>query len=397
MSVKKRVTFYIEGYDPRGARHYYKLYKDEARKEGRKEGMSIDISERKRTGKHTQSCQVIYRGSEDSEQVQVTETDYHFLEWDDIIRRHWGSSILSVYRDLFFFMWTYMPNGLIVKLGKLAPFQMIAAFYPVVYLLGIPLIAATVGYHLYTYAASFHTVLAAIFGIAAFWGILRGSIFIGNKIAVFWLLRIYAFCAQYGFGDVPELEERIESFADQIAQTLQTIEEKEIDEVLVVSHSVGTIIAIPILAKAIERSGIGEEALKRVSVMSLGECIALVSFMPKATAYREAMRRLISSPHFCWLDYTSVIDGGCSAQLDFYKHSGIAVERSDAPRYLSPRFHTLYLPETYAAISRNKYVVHFLYLMATEKDGDYNYIKMTAGHRRLCEWTKNVIQTDRID
>ena len=384
--VKKRVTFYIEGYDPRGARHYYKLYKSEAGKEAEKEGNSIEISERSRTGEHIQSCRIVHRSSGDGENVLETATEYHFLEWDDIIRRHWGSSIISVYRDLLFFMWTYMPNGLILKLGRLAPYQMIAAFYPVIYLLGAPLMAGAVGYYLYDAMASMHLLLGVLSGAAAFWGIMRLSILIGNRIAVFWLLRIYAFCAQYGYGDVPELDARIERFAERIAQTLSRMEEEEIDEVLVVSHSVGTIVAIPILAKALERSGIGDEALKRLSVLSLGECIALVSFMPKATAYRESMRYLITAPNFCWLDYTSAIDGGCSVQLDFYKHSGVLVERPDTPRYLSPRFHTLYTPQSYAVLSRNKYLAHFLYLMATEKDGGYNYIKMTSGHRRLCDY-----------
>lgn len=385
MAVKKRVVFYLSGFDPRGARHYYKMYKEEARKEEEKQEIVIDISNSRRTDKNIHSCNISYSSFED-ENMRTTTTEYHFLKWDDIIRRHWAGSVISIYRDLFFFIWTYMPNGLIVKLGKLAPYQMIAAFYPVLYLIGTPLIAAMIGYGIYIYIAAIHKILAVLLGLIVFIGIMKGSLFIGNKIAVFWLLRIYAFCAQYGFGDVPELEERIEDFAKRIAQTLKALEKKEIDEVLVVSHSVGTIIAIPILAKAIEWSKVNEKTLKNLSVMSLGECIALVSFMPKATAYRESMRRLISAPNFCWLDYTSAIDGACSAQLDFYKHSGIAVQRSGVPRYLSPRFHTLYTREKYTVLSRNKYFVHFLYLMATEKDGDYNYIKMTAAHRRLCEW-----------
>lgn len=385
MAVKKRVVYYLSGFDPRGARHYYQMYKEEARKEEeRNQRISIDISISKRD-KNTQSCHITYSSCDD-EILRTTTTEYHFLRWDDIIRQHWAGSIISIYKDLFFFIWTYMPNGLIVKLGRLVPYQMIAAIYPVLYLIGTPLLAAIIAYSLYLYIAPIHQIFALVLGIIALIGIVKGSLFIGNKVAVFWLLRIYAFCAQYGFGNIPELEERIENFAEQIAQTLKAIEEKDIDEVLIVSHSVGTIIAIPILAKAIELSRINEKTLKKLSVMSLGECIPLVSFMPKASGYREAMQRLISAPNFCWLDYTSVVDGACSAQLDFYKQSGVSVQRSDVPLYLSPRFHTLYTLEKYTILSRNKYFSHFLYLMATEKDGDYNYIQMTAGHRRLCEW-----------
>ena len=109
--IKKRVTFYIEGYDPRGARHYYNLYRQEAEKEAQKKGIGIDVSERVRTGERVQSCRIAYRTDHDGEMAE-TVTDYHFLEWDDLIRKNWKSSVLSIFGDLWFYMRIYMFTGL---------------------------------------------------------------------------------------------------------------------------------------------------------------------------------------------------------------------------------------------------------------------------------------------
>jgi len=384
--VKKRVAFYIEGYDPRGARHYYNLYRLEAAKEARKGGVEIGLSERTRTAEKVQSCRITCRSDAAGETAE-TVTEYHFLEWDDLIRKNWKSSVLSVFADLWFYLRVYMFTGLIVKFGRLSPYQMIAAFYPVFYLLGTLLLGGAAAWFACRLGAEYGYALAgAAAGALLFAGIVKGAILAGNSIAVFWLLRIYVFSARYALEEMEELAQRIDRFADTIARTLERIEEDGVDEVLIVSHSVGTMIAIPVLAQALQRAKVPEELLGRVSVMSLGECIALVSFLEKATEYKQAMASLAAAPGICWLDYTSVIDGGCFPQLDYYRHSGVKKTREETPLYLSTRFHTLYTPATYAALSKNKYLAHFLYLMATECDGGYNFIKMTAGHRRLCDY-----------
>ena len=292
--VKKRVTFYIEGYDPRGARHYYNLYKQEAEKESQKKGLSIDVSERTRSGENIQSCRITYRKGEGDEPFE-TVTDYYFLEWDDLIRKNWKTSVLSVFMDLWFYMRIYMFTGLIVKFGRLSPYQMIAAFYPVFYLLGTLLFALWGASYLYGFASDYgYGLLGFAAGAVLIWGMIKASVMLGNSLAVFWLLRIYVFSARYALEEMPELSKRIDSFAEKIARTLERVEEDQVDELLIVSHSVGTIIAIPVLAEALRRSKIPEALLKRVSLMSLGECIALVSFLKKAADFKTAMRRLAS-------------------------------------------------------------------------------------------------------
>jgi len=374
-SVKKRETFYIAGYDPRGARHYYNLYKKEAALQSKVNGMTMDISSRKRTDKHMQSWHI------KSETGEVkTETNYHFLEWDDIIRKRWHITSFSIFADLYFYMKTYIFTGLIVKFGKLSPNQMAPAFFPVLFLLLTLLFTyftwSFVSSILSEYINPYMSMIVA--GIPAYL-FLRLMIWIGNQIAVFWLLRIYVFCAQYVFEDMHTLDKRIDIFAKYIYNSIKDSDQNGIDEILISSHSVGTILVIPVMSKVLVMLGDNKDIINKVSILTLGECLALVSFLDEAKEFKSHMRN-VSSNELLWLDYTAPIDGACFPLLDYYKHSGV---EGKTPIYLSPRFHTLYDKKHYLKLKKDRYITHFLYLMATDIQGDYDYFKMTAGHKRL--------------
>ena len=98
MNIKNREVFYLSGYDPRGARYYHGLYKKESAKQAKVDDVKIVVSSRKRSSKHQQSWQVEYISKE-----QSTQNNYHFLECDDIIRKRWNSTLLSLFLDFFFY------------------------------------------------------------------------------------------------------------------------------------------------------------------------------------------------------------------------------------------------------------------------------------------------------
>ncbi len=379
-SIKRREAFYLAGYDPRGARHYHNLYRNEADLQSKVNGMEIKVSSRKRTAKHIQSWKI--NSLTDN---NMTQTNYHFLEWDDIIRKDWKRSFLSLFTDLLYFLKVYILSGLIVKYGKVSPRQMIAAFYPVVYLLLTLYISSVSWYMSFTYIEAFLPfVLAVVFALFPAYIMMKLLMFVGNNLAVFWLLRIYVFSAEYVFKESKALEERIEEFAEHIAKAVESARENEIDEILIVSHSVGTILTIPILAKALSRTN---TAFNNVSILTLGECIPLVSFLKQATAYKESMYLLASQSNLCWLDYTTAIDGACFPLLDYYKHSGVKGVPGKQPQYLSPRFHTLFSKQRYGKLRSNRYLTHFAYMMSTEIAGDYDFFKMTAGDKPLYSYS----------
>lgn len=369
MSVQKRIVFYLSGFDPRGVRHYHSLYKEHAKKQSRINGMEFDISPRKKVHNHLYEWTI-----EADDQGQKIHTQYRFLSWDDIIRTEWSSGMVNYYKDLIYFIVAYIFNGLVFSFAKASPKQMMAAFYPVVYLIGALAAAVYAAISLYVWIGGWISIVT---GALAGWAVLTLFERFGNQIGVFWLLRIYTFSVRWGRSEVRSIEERIDIFADEIAKTVKNSD--EVDEILLVSHSVGTILAVSVLARALDKT----DHWDKFAMVTLGECIPLVSFQPNAAEYRRELGRIALHTQLQWIDYTSAIDGACFPLHDFMKSSGVVLEDGVGPRYLSPRFHKLYDRIDYIKLRRDWYKTHFLYLMSTQKCGSYDYYAMTAGAENI--------------
>ena len=372
--VKKREVFYISGYDPRGSRHYYNLYKKESQKQSKINKIKVDVSAKKRTDKHMHSWNI-----ETFFETYTTKTEYNFLAYDDLIRKNWKYSFFSVCKDSWFYIKTYLFTGVLFRLIKASPPQIIVLLYPIVYCLLFVCLA------IFAIFASFsmfaHQGLALLFSLILLY--ILSSLFLrfGEKFNVFWLLRIYIFSAKYILEENEALELRIENFAQNIVHSIKNAKAKEVDEILIVSHSVGTILMIPVLAKVLEDNNFSQEDTKMISLLTLGQCIPLVSFLKEATQFKTQMASLVEKPYFKWLDYSSIVDGACFPLMDYYKHANI--DSKYTPIFLSPRFHTLYSQDVYKRVKKDRFVVHFLYLMSTQLKGEYDYFKMTAGDERL--------------
>jgi len=372
-SVKKRETFYLAGYDPRGARYYYNLYKKEAVLQSEVNGMNIDISSRERTEKHIQSWKI-----ESETGGHTTHTNYHFLEWDDIIRTGWKKSFLSFFIDFMFYFKTYILAGRFIKYSKVSPRQMIGIFFPTVYLLLAFILSLALGYGIFTFIEG---TLGVMIGAIVAYGIVYFLFVLGNKLALFWLLRIFVFSGRYVFEDMNVLDKRLEILSSHLAKVIECAKENKIDEILFVSHSVGTILTIPLLEKTLKKVKIPTGT--KISILTLGECIPLVSGIDKASTYKNQMAFLASSEDLFWLDYTTVIDGACFPSLNYFTDAGILIKNEESFHFLSPRFHTLFLRQRYDKLRLNKYLTHFIYLMSTDISGGYDYFKITAGHKTL--------------
>eukprot|EP01032_Pedospumella_encystans_P029916 gene29916-33765_t len=69
-----------------------------------------------------------------------------------------------------------------------------------------------------------------------------------SRYNMYWLTRSYAFTARQALGLVPELEARLDA---QARRLVERIHEQQDDEILLVAHSSGAIMAVCILARAV--------------------------------------------------------------------------------------------------------------------------------------------------
>lgn len=390
--VSRRRVFYIPGYDPNPPRRYRELYRAEGAKQAEISGYRIE----QKSGPTDTGWRV--RSEIDGHQVQAK---IDVLVWHDLVQASMRGGIAGTYLALLKTCWIYLSTGTLRRLSWLAKGPVLAALYPVATLLA-QLLAAVVGGSLVAGIAGFLTFRGAemltgllgmspatgsyvwtLTGAIVFWSVflpvtvaaLRWFKEQDNKTFAYYLMNDYAYTASRRGAYPDEIEARLHEFRYRIEAALR----EDIDEVLIVGHSSGAHMAVSIVAdivrlKRFENSG------PALSLLTLGQVIPMVSFLPDARRIRRDLRLLSMAEEITWIDVSAPGDGCCFALSDPVSVSGVAPTRGQQwPLILSAAFSKTLKPETFKALKRRYFRLHFQYLCAFDDPDAYDYFKITAG------------------
>jgi hypothetical protein len=369
----RRKVFYIPGYDPFPARRYRELYRKESERQGEISGYEIGMFPGERSD--TWRVASLIDG-------KVTEAEVEVLGWSDIVQGSMRQGILATYAQMLRTGWVYLSTGTFRRLFWLAKGPMVAALYPVVMLLVQLMLAVVAGWVLGGLVAAFTwPVVGWIVGVPVAVAILRGFKRIDGKLYAHYLMHDYAFSAGRRGATPPELAAREEDFASRIAAALVD----DVDEVLVVGHSSGATIAVSVLARLVREEIAGDGERPMLALLTLGQSIPMVSFLPEAKQLRADLRLLSEQPHLAWVDVSAPGDGCSFALADPVAVSGVAREGKPWPLVVSAAFTQTLAPETLAKLKRRYFRLHFQYLCAFDRPADYDYFRITAGPLTLAE------------
>ncbi|HEC1781976.1 TPA: DUF829 domain-containing protein [Campylobacter lari] len=371
---QKRDVFYIAGYDPRGYRHYYAMFKKNLAEQNTLLNYDYTLSKAQVNAYAFWQIQTPY-----------TNTTYTFLSWNDIVKKNWSEGIKDALSDCYSFFRIYTITGLFLKFGKESPHQLITGYYPFFYVLLSLIFTLFCAFGSLLYLQNFHIVLGILAFILSLVFLPKMLYKLGKKLAVFWIARICSFCANWEKNSQGELELRMDDFARVIFEKLKENVNDKNYELILSAHSVGTVLCINVLAKVLRKCEDENISFENLKVLTLGECIPLVSYQKRSFGFRKDLEYL-GSKNLIWYDFTSIIDGACFAQVDFIRTSGVKAQFS--PKYLSAKFHTLYKNKDYKKIKKDKYKAHFLYLFATQIQGVYNFFEFIIGKNKLEEKIK---------
>jgi pimeloyl-ACP methyl ester carboxylesterase len=391
--VRKRCVFYFSGFDPRGASHYHALYRDEALKQSGilgLAGVSLAVGPRQKTPQGNDFWRVTAQ-TPDGE----VHTHYEFLRWDDIVRQHWPRNQLRLLWDIAATTALNLRTGALWRMFKLAWPPVVALFSPFVVLcavvVGVPLLAAGV-FRAVAPAGGLWVATAAA-GVGAALCVQMGW-WLEKKYSMLWLMRSYAFTAQQAQGKIPQLDARLEQHA---ATVMSRIEAAQDDEVLLVGHSSGTMLAVSVLANVLRRDLRGGARVQSrvqssvegggpvVSLLTLGQCMPMLACLPQAHAFRDDLQMLARAPGIDWLDFSAPPDACCFPLVDPVAACGLreAAQSADRPKLLSPKFADMFDAPDYRALRQDRFRLHFQYLMAAGKPAPYDYFAITAAAMTL--------------
>ncbi len=376
-AVRKRRVFYLPGYDPFHPRRYRELYRKECAAQAAISGYEIAI--KPRTGDGTYGW--IINSTQDGVQI---ETEMQVLVWHDIVKGSMDQGVVGTYLQLVQTAWVYIGSGALFRLMRLRKGPMIAALYPVLFMLGQLLFAILLADAVYEIGVGLfgeYMIVRLVFG-AAFLGVIWGVLSLfrryDSKVFAYYLMHDYAFSAQFGGANPPALEARMIQFGDIIAEALI----EDVDEVLIVGHSSGAHLAVSILADLLRDERVSKTGTK-LSFLSLGQVVPMVSFLPKADRLRADLSLMGRQTEIPWIDVTAPGDGCAFALCDPVSVSGMAAEDTIWPLVMSAAFTQTLSVDQWKAIRWRFFRLHFQYLCAFDRVGDYDYFRLTAGSLTL--------------
>ncbi len=368
--VRRRRVFYIPGFDPYPPRRYREFYRKEGADQARYSGYRINL---RGAGPAAWEVDAVVEDQEVSARVDV-------LVWSDIVNASMDQGICATYIQMCRTAWIYIGSGALFQLMRLRRGPVIAALYPVAFLLLQLLMAATlvglfgyIGYELLPISIAWVSLLLGAIAGAT---LMRAGRRLDNRILAYYLMHDYAFSAGLRGAYPTALENRLRQFEDQIAEAMA---DPATDEVLIVGHSSGAYLGVSVLADLL-RDGRLEQSKAAVGFLSLGQVVPMVSFLPKADRLRRDLHDLSQSDALAWVDITALGDGCAFALCDPVAVSGVApAEGQRWPLVISAAFSRTLGADQWKRLRRAWFRLHFQYLYALPNAEDYDYFRVTAG------------------
>ncbi len=376
-AVRRRRVLYLPGYDPLHPRRYRELYRREAAAQAAHSGHRIALAARPAGGVYGWRVEAEIGG-----RAVLTEVDV--LGWTDIVRGAMGGGILGPYRQLLRAAAVYLSGGALFRLARLRRGPMIAGLYPAAFLaltLVLALLAAVglaAGLPAVVPGAAWSRPAAGVLGLLAGAGVILGAARLHAPLYVDYLISDFAFAAGHRGAYPPAVARRLQGFVAHAAAALA----EDVDEVLVVGHSIGTHLAVSLVAALLREGRIlpGGPAL---GLLTLGQTIPMMSFLPGATRLRADLRLCAAAGAITWVDVSAPADGACFALCDPVAVSGVAPPGQRWPLVLSCAFSQTLAPATWARLRRRFFRLHFQYLCAFDaiagRPDAYDYFAITAG------------------
>ncbi|NHB77095.1 hypothetical protein [Rhodobacter calidifons] len=368
--VFRRRVLYIPGYDPFPPRRYRELYRTEGAAQAVISGHELSVAPGQGEG---YGWQVHARidGREVEAAVEV-------LVWSDLVRASMGRGIAGTYAQLVRTAWLYLRSGALFRLIRLRKGPMIAALYPAVLLVLQGLVALALGALLLRATSGLPWGLGWLLAAGAVWAVLAGFRRLDRRLFVYYLMHDYAYTTIADGAYPPALEARLAQFRGRVRAALAS----GVDEVLVVGHSSGVHLGVSVLADLI-REGVADRPA--LGFLSLGHAVPMVSFLPGAARLRGDLAYLSTREEVTWVDVSAPGDGCSFALCDPVAVSGVAPPGQRWPLILSAAFTQTLSPERWRALRRRYFRLHFQYLCAFDRPGDYDYFRITAGPLTLAE------------
>lgn len=372
--LKKRHIYYVTGFDPRGISFYYSLLKREALLSKKRKQSQFYIGKLNAEDEHSSSCELIFEAPENF------TAEYHLLSILDLITAYFRQSIAKSIWQALTMLWMMFSSKTILKCLKHSFKFGLFILYPFTILLlmtatswGISTILST---QLLAPAYSWACIPIFLLFFYLFLLLLKKT---DQLHYIFYLLGDFYFSQTAVRNKSHELNLRIDLFAKEIAKALKKIDENE--EILIVGHSSGGLLAIQLAAKLCTIAP--AETLSRLSLLTMGNQASL-GFLNGAEVFHKNIDSLLENPNITWRDVFAPQDVISSGKFDLTKF--FSGRPSSGYECMSARLRESLTPENYKKIVHKFFTVHMQYLRSSETGRGFDYFQLLNSPMRLKDY-----------
>ena len=357
--VRKRWVFHVPGYDPATPAAVKQRFARELRRFEQTWSVQASVSD---------------SGADDSWRIDASgpnwkvETQYRLVVWDDVI----GAARRKP-------MWSRIPQGLLAFcdfMVRALPQYLRANWryagfflYPLVMFSVLAALAVSSGIlAANTTGSSFLGIALAIGFFALLWQ------WPGRRLYLHLLFDDWIFSRGYVRNGDPAVEAKLDRVARDLIEATRAA---SADEVVVIGHSLGAVLAIELLDRALKlEPALGRKGA-RIALISVGSSILKIGLHSAAAPFRAAAERVASAPGIFWGDYQAIAD-----VMNFYKRdplTAMGLPTRDVPLVRMVRIRHMLDPAIYQRIRYRPLRMHLQFVSGNNLRNTYDYFMLVCG------------------
>ena len=383
-AVRRRHVIYVAGYEPRGARGYYRLLERECDRFQSIWPVSLKIKPTEFEAQDFARWLLDMRASN-----WRVSTAYDFLRLENFIQSDlteplvrqiprslgWviGDLVSGAQLRIFRASWRFGLHLLFVQSVLLFWLALAAA---------LGLMAGYVATSRFGLSMPVGIVTSVVMALASFLALEP----VGRRFGAIQIPSCWVILRRFARGRATWLDQVIDIGAQRLVSVARA---NAADEIVVVGHSAGCVIASAVIARALEFDPELGRRGARLVLLTLGSVMPAVALHPAARRMRDIVARLAVEPTLAWVDCQFRKD--VMAFINFDPVEGVGVHvgaRCRNPLTWRIPFKDMLSPEGYRRLRWKFFRVHFQYIMASERPCPYDYILLVGGPMAIAEWAK---------
>jgi pimeloyl-ACP methyl ester carboxylesterase len=380
--VRRRHVLYVEGYDPRGAEAYYQLFQrscDRFRKAWSAE-LTLDPFE-------IDSDDFAHWSLTTRSVGWQVATRYDFLRLERHIRAAMnGPAVRQIVRGVGWLI-DDIVSGTMWRIFRASWRFGVHLLWIQALLVTWLALAAAIGLAAALVVSStFGQPLAIAGGLAVTAAALFALKPLANRWYVGQITSCWATLRRFGRAQPTWLDDTIETGARHLVAAAAA---KNTDELMLVGHSTGSVIAAAIMARALALDPDLGRRGARLVLLTLGAVMPAVALHPAADRMRDIIKRLAGEPTLAWIECQSRKDVMNFEGFDPVDGVGVHVEKRHNPLLWSVRFKEMVSSAYYQRLRWNFFRIHFQYISAGDRPTAHDYMLLIAGPVALVDWARH--------